>query len=152
MLNTEVIMKRTLAVLKLGVVAAVATCLSGGTANAQSLVKGTFTLPYEVHFGRAVLPAGPYTISMDSVRGPAIVRTAAGSGRAMVLALYVEDSLKDQPTALLITKHENERFVSAFNWRGGNTAFVYTPSTKAERKLLGKIDDAVAVPILMAQQ
>ena len=142
-------MKRTLTVLKLAAVAAVATtCLSGGTASAQSL-RGTFTLPYEVNWGGAVLSAGRYTISFDSVRGPATVRTAAGVPRAMLFARSIGDARKDQPTALLITQHENQRFVSAFNWRGGDKVFGYAPVSK--RKLVAAIDDSVA-PILMTQK
>ena len=145
-------MKKALNVLKLWVVAAVAAAALSGTASAQSLVKGSFTLPYEVHFGKAVLAPGSYTISMDSTRGPAIVRTSTGAGRALVMALAVDKALTDQPTALLISQRENQRVVRSFNWREGNTAFVYVPSTKAERKLLGKVDDSVVVPILMAQK
>jgi hypothetical protein len=145
-------MKKALNVLKLWVVAAVAAAALSGTASAQSLVKGSFTLPYEVHFGKAVLAPGSYTISMDSTRGPAIIRTSTGSGRALVMALAVDKSLTDQPTALLISQRENQRVVRSFNWREGNTAFVYVPFTKAERKLLGKVDDSVVVPILMAQK
>jgi hypothetical protein len=146
----EEIMKRTLTVLKLGVVAAVAaTCLSGGTASAQSLQRGTFTLPYEVNWGGAVLSPGRYTISFDSVRGPAMVRTAAGDPRAILFARSIGDSRKDQPNALLITQRENQRFVSAFNWRGGDKVFEYAPDSK--RKLVAAIDDKVE-PILMTQK
>ena len=144
-------MKRTLTAWKLGAVAAVATtCLSGGTASAQSLLRGSFTLPYEVHWGQAVLSPGRYTISIDSARGPAIVRTAAGAGRAILLARSVADSRKDQPNALLITQHENQRVVHAFNWRDGDKVFVYAPPTK-ERKLLAATDGSVA-PILITQK
>jgi hypothetical protein len=145
-------MKKALNVLKLWVVAAVAASALSGTASAQSLVKGSFTLPYEVHFGKAVLAPGSYTISMDSTRGPAIVRTSTGSGRALVVARSVDKSVAGQPTALLISQRENQRIVRSFNWREGDMAFVYEPFTKAERKLLGQVDDSVAVPILMAQK
>jgi len=70
-------MKKATTILKLAVAAAIAVGASVAPASAQSL-KGTFTLPYEVHWGKAVLAPGPYTISIDSVRGPAIVRTSTG--------------------------------------------------------------------------
>jgi len=146
-------MKRTPNVLKLWVVAvaAVAASALSGTASAQSLVKGSFTLPYEVHFGKAVLAPGAYIITMDSARGPATIRTSTGAGRALVMALAIDRARVDLPTALLISQRENQHIVRSFNWREGDAAFVYEPFTKAERRL-GKIDDSVAVPILMAQK
>lgn len=80
-------------------VLAVATCLSAGTASAQPILKGTFTLPYEVRWGMALLPAGQYTIVVDSSHSPALVSTASGSGRAYVMAQVVNDASQDQPTA-----------------------------------------------------
>ena len=58
-------MKTSLTFLKLAVAAAIAICLSVNVASAQSL-KGTFTLPYDVQWGKAVLPAGPYKVTFDS--------------------------------------------------------------------------------------
>jgi hypothetical protein len=68
------------------------------------------------------------------------------------MALSVDKARTDHPTALLISQRENQRIVRSFNWREGDKAFVYSPFTKAERKLLGQVDDSVAVPILMAQK
>jgi hypothetical protein len=143
-------MKRANTSLNLWVAAALATCALSGTASAQSVLQGTFTLPYEVQWGKAVLPAGAYTISMASVQGPAIVRTSVGQGRAMVIAQFADGARKDLPTSLLILQREGQRIVSSFNWRDGDKNFVYTPVTKAEGKLVGKIEDSVVVPILMA--
>jgi hypothetical protein len=143
-------MKKALNVLKLWVVTAVAASALGGVASAQSL-KGSFTLPYEVHWGKAVLAPGAYTITMDSTRGPATIRTSTGAGRALVLARSVDKAMTDQPTALLISKRENQRIVRSFNYREGDAAFVYVPFTQAERRLADSAD-SVAVPILMAQK
>jgi len=143
--------KASLSFLKLGVAAAIALCLSVSVASAQSL-KGTFTLPYDVQWGKSVLPAGPYTITFDRLQGPAIVRTSTGSGRAIVMALSVDKAMKDQPSALLITKIENQRVVRCLNVREVDTAFVYRPFTKSERTLVGKVYESEAVPVLMAQK
>jgi len=145
-------MKKALNVLKLWVVAAVAASALSGTASAQSLVKGSFTLPYEVHWGKAVLAPGAYTITMESARGPATIRTSTGAGRALVLARSVDKSLTDHPTALLISPRATQRIVRSFTYREGDMVFVYVPFTKAERKLADKVDDSVVVPILMAQK
>jgi len=143
--------KSRLTFLKLAVAAAIVTGVSVGPASAQSL-KGTFTLPYEVQWGKAVLPAGPYTITFDTLHGPAIVRTSTGEGRAIVMARIVDKAMKDQPSALLVTKIENQRVVRTLNLREADAAFVYRPFTKSERRLVGKVDESEAVPILMARK
>jgi hypothetical protein len=141
--------------LKLAVAAAIAVGLSVGSASAQPLLKGTFTLPYEVHWGKAVLPPGHYSITIveDDARRPALVsNTLTGQGSAFVMARGLGDALKGQPTALLITKMENERFVRSFNWREGNKSFIYRALTETERTQLGSASEPVAVPVLMAQR
>jgi len=143
--------KSRLTFLKLAVAAAIVTGVSVGPASAQSL-KGTFTLPYEVQWGKAVLPAGPYTITFDTLHGPAIVRTSTGEGRAIVMARIVDKAMKDQPSELLVTKIENQRVVRTLNLREAGVTFVYRPFTKSERKLVGKVDESEALPILMAQK
>ena len=144
-------MKTSLTFLKLAVAAAIAICLSVNVASAQSL-KGTFTLPYDVQWGKAVLPAGPYTVTFDSLHRPAIVRTSTGAGRAIVMALSVGKAMKDQPSALLVTKVENEHVVRYLNIREADASFAYRPFTNSERKLAGKIDESEAVAVLMAQK
>jgi hypothetical protein len=143
--------KQGLIFMKLGLGAAVATCLFVGTANAQSLVKGSFTLPHDVRWGRTLVPAGRYSIQIDSVNLPARVTTLTGAGRALVLARSFDSAMTDRPTALLITRSEGEWVVRAFNWREGNKSFVYKAFTKAERHALARATDTEVVPILMAQ-
>jgi hypothetical protein len=141
--------KATFTFLKLAVAAAIAVGASVGPASAQAL-KGTFTLPYEVHWGKAVLPAGSYTITIDSLRGPAIVRTSTGEGRALVMPVTVDKAMKDQPSSLLVTKIENEHVVRYLNFREADANLAYRPFTRSERKLVGTLSESV--PIRMAQK
>ncbi|HEY2942449.1 MAG TPA: hypothetical protein VGN09_08450 [Vicinamibacteria bacterium] len=143
--------KARLTFLKLAVAAAIVTCVSVGSASAQSL-KATFTLPYDVQWGKSVLPAGPYTVTFDNLRGPAIVRTSTGAGRAIVVPVTLDKAMKDQPSALLISKIENQRVVRYLNLREADTSFVYRPFTKSERMLVGQLDESEVVPIRMAQK
>jgi hypothetical protein len=143
--------KATISFLKLAVAAAIAVGVSVGPASAQSL-KGTFTLPYDVQWGKAVLSAGAYTITFDRLQGPAIVRTSTGEGRAIVMPRAVGKAMTDQPSALLITKIENRHVVRYLNLRDANVSFVYRPFTKSERTLVGSNDESQAVPVLMAQK
>jgi hypothetical protein len=143
--------KARLTFLKLAVAAAIATCVSVGSASAQSL-KATFNLPYEVSWGKAVLQPGPYQITFDTVQGPALVRTQTGRGVALVRANSVGLAMKDQPSALLITRTETGHVVRSLNIREADMTFVYKPFTKSERKLIGQVDVIEALPILMAQK
>jgi hypothetical protein len=144
-------MKARLTFLKLAVAAAIVTCVSVGSASAQSL-KATFNLPYEVSWGRAVLQPGPYQITFDNVHAPALVRTRTGRGVALVSANSVGLAMKDQPSALLITRTETGHVVRSLNIREADMTFVYKPFTKSERKLLGQVEVIEALPILMAQK
>jgi hypothetical protein len=144
-------MKKTnLAVVRLGL--AVAICAAAGAASAQPLVKGTFTLPYEVHWGKAVLPPGHYSIAIDRADRPALVTTATGRVVAFVMARSFDDAMKGQPTALIITKSETQRVVRSFNWREGSRRFIYRAFTEAERTQLGSTTELDTVTIRMAQK
>jgi hypothetical protein len=144
-------MKARLTFLKLAVAAAIVTCVSVGSASAQSL-KATFNLPYEVSWGKAVLQPGPYQITFDSAQAPAIVRTRTGRGVAIVRANNVGPAMKDQPSALLITRTETGHVVRSLNIREADMTLVYKPFTKSERKLLGQAEVVESLPILMAQK
>jgi len=137
--------------LKVGVAAAVAAVFSASAASAQPLVKGTFTLPYEVHWGKAILPPGQYSITIDDPRRPALVsNTLTGERRAVVMARATGDAMKGEPTALVITKVENDRYVRSFNWREGNQRFIYRAVSERERTQLAA--EPITIPIQTAQK
>ena len=53
-------------------------------ANAQSY-RGTFTLPFEAHWGMAVLPAGTYTLSTNAPANASIIDVRGNGKQVMVL-------------------------------------------------------------------
>jgi hypothetical protein len=142
---------KALRLLKVVVVAAVAAGSLARTASAQVL-RGSFTLPYEVHWGRAVLPAGTYLITIDSVRGPALVTTTDGRGRCLVLPALVDSATEGRATGLLISRIEGERAIRSLNWREGGRSFVYQPIRKTKRSLSASASDLEAVPIATARK
>jgi hypothetical protein len=143
--------KRSLEVVKLLVVAVAATCAFAGTASAQPYLNGTFTLPYEVHWQGAVLPAGDYSITMSNSNSPAQLRNATGGG-AFVLAACIDRAKKNAPTSLFITRQGNDRVVRFFNWRERGVTLVYKPLTRAERTALARVHEAETVPVRMASK
>src|ERR1700736_5215079 len=62
---------------RLFAVVLLATFAFAAAANAETIA-AKFTLPFEVHWGKTVLPAGVYTISMDSLANVALIRSESG--------------------------------------------------------------------------
>jgi hypothetical protein len=137
--------KTSLTFLKLALAAAVAICVSVTSASAQSL-KAAFTLPYEVHWGMAVLPAGSYTITFDSPSSPAIVRTSTGAGGVLLMPVTTDQAMNDQPDGLIVTTTENGHIVRYLNLREANVSIGYHLFTRSERNLVSKSSSASRPP------
>ncbi len=140
--------KRSLTVVKQLVLAGSVLGVAA-SASAQPAFKGTFTLPYEVRWGQAVLQPGRYTITVDSLSRPALL-TRLGGGGAYVMAVSVGDADKNQPSAILVTRGEKERIVRSFNCREAGQTFVYKPLTKGERERYAKATVPEALAIVAA--
>jgi len=68
------------------VLVALALVISASVGKAQAGgYRGTFTLPYEVRWASVTLPAGDYTLRVDSVSAPRFIYLT-GSKSAIVLA------------------------------------------------------------------
>jgi hypothetical protein len=61
-----------------------ALCLSAGLGKAQNAYQGKFTLPFEVRWQNAVLPAGDYTISLRSAIVP-YKMSVRGAGKSVII-------------------------------------------------------------------
>jgi hypothetical protein len=124
--------------------------LTAGAAQAQSYT-ARLTLPYEVRWGTATLPAGDYTLAMDTVAEP--LRVIDASGRIRVFVHGIPDpATKSRPAALLITRDGAERTVRSFNCPAWGQEFVYKPFSRAERARLASGDRSEAVAVRMASR
>jgi len=137
--------------LKLFLGALLATCVFTLAANAQPIFAGKFTWPYEVHWGQAVLPAGDYSIRMDSVAGPAMIRPASGSSAVYTQFPITADSEKGG-TYLTLTIQANERRVRSVNLPALGKSVIFTPLTKSERETLAKAGEINTVPVVTAEK
>jgi hypothetical protein len=70
--------------------------LTANLASAQSLCKGSFTLPFEARWGNAVLPAGEYSFTLDHDSLAGKVTIQAESGRYM--GVIMNQVFSDQQT------------------------------------------------------
>jgi hypothetical protein len=127
-----------------------AMCASAAAANAQS-VTGKFTLPYEVHWGTAILPAGEYTITMDSIDSATLVHSATNSQSFFTRMPTMDNSTK-HPMGLVITSFQGERRVRSLNLPQYGRSLIYEPVTKAEREQLAKAGQIQNVPVFAAKK
>jgi hypothetical protein len=129
----------------------IAACVFTTAANAHPSFTGKFTLPYEVRWGRAVLPAGEYFIWMDSTVAPAMVSSANGSMTIHTPFPVTADS-QGGSTCLTITNQGNERMVRSLNLPGIGKSVIFAPLTKAEREQLAKAGQIQTVPVIAAKK
>ncbi len=116
-----------------------------GAAQAQPYT-AKFTLPNEVRWGGAALPAGEYSLTMDNITGPLSIIDASGRVRALVSG-FADTATKGQPASLQVTGEGAERTVRSLNCPAWGRRFVYVPFTRAERDRLanGERPETVAV-------
>jgi hypothetical protein len=129
----------------------IGTCVFAVAANAQPSFAGKFTLPYEVHWGQAVLAAGQYSIRMNSVAGPAMVTSADGSRTVYTQFPTIADSDKGG-TRLTITNLGNERKVRSLNLPALGKLVIFAPLTQSEREEIAKAGQTIAVPVVTAEK
>ena len=122
-----------------------------GPAGAQTPYTAKVKLPHEVHWGKAVLPAGEYTLAMSSINRPLSIVDEAGRTRAFVYGAQ-ERSRAAQPAALLVTNDGRARTVRSLNCPEWGVNIVYRPFTRAERQLLASGDAVERVGVRLASR
>lgn len=136
--------------LLLGVV--IATSVFTAAANAQPSFAGKFTLPYEVRWGQAVLPAGDYVIRMDSTVSPAKISPANGSSAGVFTMSPVLEDSHSPGTYLTITTLGNQRKVRSLNLPELRKLVIFAPLTKTEREEFAKAGQINTVPVVTAKK
>jgi hypothetical protein len=88
----------------------IAICASATPASAQAF-KGAFTLPNDVRWQGAMLPAGDYTFSLKSGVPAQIIVTRPDRTIAFVLTAVTDRRVTDQHSCLTIERRGSTRFV-----------------------------------------
>jgi len=128
-----------------------ATCLLARPASAQAGIQGKFTLPYETHWGQAVLPAGDYllTFTHDNMPPMLVIRNAKSLRFVAFESVNIrEDSTKGE-SALLIGTRGEQRIVHSLTIAKLGQVFVY------DRALARAVEEArqtQAVPVIVAEK
>src|SRR5262249_42058109 len=102
-LERRCFMKSIPRVLLAAALAFAATCANANSALAQGLCKGSFTLPHEVQWQSAPLPAGVYSFEMASPRFPTLLRLQGPHGFQFINALVADEKAGKQ--SKLVIEH-----------------------------------------------
>jgi hypothetical protein len=137
--------------LKLLLAVVLAASVFSAAANAHPGFAGKFTLPYEVHWGKAVLPAGDYFIRMDSTIAPAIINSTSGDMTVYTEFPTVADSQKGRGY-LTIATQGNEHEVRSMNLPELGKTVIFAPLSKGERETLAKAQQITTVPVIAARK
>lgn len=120
--NLKLFAKLCAAALALGALAA--------RGNAQNAYQGKFTLPAEVHWGSATLPAGDYTFTLPSAGSPYTLYIRGQAASAVVMAVTTDRVASEHAQLNLVNIAEVET-VQTFDAPELGVTFVYwTPTQK----------------------
>ncbi|MBZ5696144.1 MAG: hypothetical protein LAN36_12390 [Acidobacteriia bacterium] len=127
-------------------------CLFTATVNADPLFKGKFSLTSEVHWGKAVLPAGEYVLKVDGM-SQFITVDNAGNGQTVLHELArIGQSDPNGKNELRVSTRGRQRAVYSVQLAGfGEVFHSKSGPTRAEKEAAegGKIED---IPIIIANK
>jgi len=103
--------------------------LWASVANAAPRYRGRFTLPYEVRWGQAVLPAGEYLLRFEDLQTRVfLVIQDAKSGKEVAYLAPKTKSEAQGKSALLIAEVGNQQVVHSLRLAELGEVFIYEPA------------------------
>jgi hypothetical protein len=133
--------------------AALAAGLSIGTASAQNVIRGKFTLPFEARWGADVLLPGDYTFELNVAKRPYIVAVRQGDrGVALAMANTSEQGATSGHSALVTVRAGGKYQIWTLHLAEAGLTLDYTP-LKPERPIMAQDPVLIRrVPVLMASK
>ncbi|MGI8959549.1 MAG: hypothetical protein ACR2IV_07290 [Bryobacteraceae bacterium] len=110
---------------------ALAVGLTASQANAQN-VKGTFNLPFQAHWGNAVLDPGKYTISLPSESSMSPIMSVSGQGKT-IMVLIGMSGRTDSERSFLRVENIGEAHVVRELTFGATSRLIRFPVPKSVR-------------------
>jgi hypothetical protein len=99
---------RIVAIATLGLIA---ICASASSASAQNAFQGKFTLPNDVRWANATLPAGDYSFSLSSPTMSGRVFLQGPNGGAFILTSVIDNRHEGDSSRLIIERRGGVSFV-----------------------------------------
>jgi hypothetical protein len=129
-----------------------AGCFLATAAHADSLFTGTFTLGNEVHWGKAVLPPGAYSLAIDATNLTIIIRNAQ-TGKIVALENARPGySGNGDDSKLLIAVRGNQRAVYSVQLAGLGEVFQTVHPFPAGRRAAEEARNVEAIPVQVTQK
>ena len=120
-----------------------------GPANAQGRTQARFTLPFEVHWGQAVLPPGDYLVRFPlETPGNLVIFNATNRREVAIEGTDDRDDSAGRRSALLISTKGREHVVYSLTIAELGETFVYHRLPNSEVKEARQMQ---TVPVLEAQ-
>jgi hypothetical protein len=107
--------------------------LVAGLVKAQSAFEGKFTLPFEAHWGIAVLPAGDYTISMQLANAPYFLYIRGEGKTAIIMANTANTKTVSDDSHLTVVNTGGSQAITELEAGELGLIFVY-PVRKSQMK------------------
>jgi hypothetical protein len=104
------------------------TLFYAGVANAAPVYRGRFSLPYEVRWGQAVVPAGEYLVRFVDVQARVFVVIQDAKSGKDVAYLSPVTSNEARGTSALFISDEGERVVQSMQVAELGEIFIYKPA------------------------
>jgi hypothetical protein len=117
---------RNLGWLKVTILTIFVAALSAGLASAQDY-SGKFTLPFEVQWGKATLPAGEYTLRINAA-APYLAKIYGKDSGVLVLAKTFSNASAPERSELIIGTSHGKPTVQALCLRELGVVFSYGKS------------------------
>ena len=122
-------LKKKLSTVQLLTLGLLVSFLWASVANAAPRYRGRFSLPYEVRWGLAVLPAGEYLLRFEDLQTRVfVVIQDAKSGKEVAYLAPKTKSETQGESALLIADKGNQRVVHSLRLAELGEVFIYEPA------------------------
>ncbi len=139
--------KKNLSTIRLLALGLLAALLSVGVVSAQSpIFKAKFTLPYQVQWGKAILPAGEYWFSLDPVTPSRLTLHGQGQAAVFLMPRRISEGNAGKMSVLVIERGGDRSTVRALRLAELNVVFEYVaPNTETREAKRNKSVRGIAV-------
>lgn len=141
--RSSTLVRRCRACLSLLLGTTLAICLAATRASADPVFKGTFTVTTELHWGRAVLPPGDYTLMLDdSGMAPTITISDTHTNKFMAIELArIESNAHNGDSNLRVIGPRGQRLVYSVRLAGYGEVF----HSEAAYEMAGKVSKGTRI-------
>ena len=139
---------RKLVCMKSLLVALVLTCLAAGTASAQARYTSKVTLPFEVRWGKTMLPAGEYRFVVFAGGSMlTVINAVGGKTSALAAPIAVDEVAFSDADSLLLTKDGGQWHVREVRLPSQGRSLAYEPRNRHGSKKVEQAQSEMVVLI-----